>query len=405
MTGTDGTNTATSTTFTVTVTDNQAPTLLAPANQNLNVIANTCAANYTIADPFTDNCTGGTWGYSTTGATILTSSGNTRNDGQSSGVLSFNKGTTIVTLTGTDGTNIVTSTTFTVTVNDHQIPTLSPFISQTINTVNCSAGNFTIPDPITDNCPGATWGYSIKGATVDSVGGIPDGTNSSVLSLNPGYNEFNLYGVDASGNTSLVHTRQIIVSSPTCTQMVNLKALLQGFYIGDTTMAPVLLNQGVSASNLIADSISIQLSIAPPTMNGSTYYTLLNTDGSASFNIFPTPYKDYYIRIRHRNSIETWTSTPVVIGATTNYDFTSAASKAYGGNQIEVEPGIFAIYTGDINQDGVIDGLDFNDWENDSNNFSGGYFSTDLNGDGVVDGLDFIYWEQNSNNFVGAIIP
>ena len=60
--------------------------------------------------------------------------------------------------------------------------------------------------------------------------------------------------------------------------------------------------------------------------------------------------------------------------------------------------------SGDINQDAVIDGLDYNDWENDNNNFAGGYFTTDLNGDGIVDGLDFILWETNSNNFVGAII-
>ncbi|MFZ4754318.1 MAG: hypothetical protein ACOYLG_13325 [Chitinophagaceae bacterium] len=52
----------------------------------------------------------------------------------------------------------------------------------------------------------------------------------------------------------------------------------------------------------------------------------------------------------------------------------------------------------------MIDGLDYNDWENDNNNFAGGYFTTDLNGDGIVDGLDFILWETNSNNFVGAII-
>jgi hypothetical protein len=76
-----------------------------------------------------------------------------------------------------------------------------------------------------------------------------------------------------------------------------------------------------------------------------------------------------------------------------------------GSNQFEVEFGLWGFYSGDINQDGVIDGLDYNDWETDSNNFAGGYFSTDLNGDGIVDGLDFIYWEQNSNNFVGAVIP
>ncbi|GBL34771.1 hypothetical protein EMGBS15_03660 [Filimonas sp.] len=122
------TNTCGSTTcsFTVTVTDNQAPTLASPGAQNLNVIANTCAANYTIADPISDNCTGSTWGYSTTGATTLSSSGNTIADGTGSGVLSFNVGATVVTLTGTDAvSNVATSTTFTVTVVDDQVPTIT----------------------------------------------------------------------------------------------------------------------------------------------------------------------------------------------------------------------------------------------------------------------------------------
>jgi len=53
----------------------------------------------------------------------------------------------------------------------------------------------------------------------------------------------------------------------------------------------------------------------------------------------------------------------------------------------------------------VIDGLDYNDWENDNNNFAGGYVTTDFNGDGTVDGLDFLIWEPNNNNFIGSAKP
>ncbi|MEI2724395.1 MAG: hypothetical protein V9H26_12945 [Verrucomicrobiota bacterium] len=89
------------------------------------------------------------WGYSTTGATVLTSSGNTRNNGQNSGALSFNKGITTVTLTGTDGTNAATTVTFTVTVNDNQAPTLVAPANQTLNVIaNTCAANYTISDPI-----------------------------------------------------------------------------------------------------------------------------------------------------------------------------------------------------------------------------------------------------------------
>ena len=114
----------------------------------------------------------------------------------------------------------------------------------------------------------------------------------------------------------------------------------------------------------------------------------------------------YDLSVKHRNSIETGSAIPVLITFTnSSYDFSVQASKAFGANQIEMVAGIFAIYSGDINQDGVIDGLDFNDWENNNNNFADGQLSTDLNGDGVVDGLDFIFCEMNSTLFVGVIAP
>ncbi|MEI2724396.1 MAG: hypothetical protein V9H26_12950 [Verrucomicrobiota bacterium] len=120
----------------------------------------------------------------TTGATTLTSSGNTRNDGQSSGVLSFNKGSTTVTLTGTDGTNAATSVTFTVTVNDNQAPTLVAPTNQTLNvSANTCTANYTIADPISDNSRGAIWGYSTTGATVLTTTGNTrnDGQNSGSI--------------------------------------------------------------------------------------------------------------------------------------------------------------------------------------------------------------------------------
>ena len=42
------------------------------------------------------------------------------------------------------------------------------------------------------------------------------------------------------------------------------------------------------------------------------------------------------------------------------YDFTSANTQAYEDNMIQVDapPVNFAIYSGDVNQDGVVDGSD-----------------------------------------------
>jgi hypothetical protein len=93
------------------------------------------------------------------------------------------------------------------------------------------------------------------------------------------------------------------------------------------------------------------------------------------------------------------------MAATTSYDFTTAALKAFGDNMIEVETGVFAMFTGDMNQDEFIDPFDFAGYNDDNNNFSTGYYATDLNGDGFVDPFDFAVYNDNNNDFVMSAHP
>ena len=37
-----------------------------------------------------------------------------------------------------------------------------------------------------------------------------------------------------------------------------------------------------------------------------------------------------------------------------SYNFTTSASQAYGGNQVELAPGIFALYSGDVVKDATV---------------------------------------------------
>jgi len=60
----------------------------------------------------------------------------------------------------------------------------------------------------------------------------------------------------------------------------------------------------------------------------------------------------------------------------------TGTNKAYGDNMKEVEPGVFAIYSGDVNQDGYIATDDVTSVDNDNLvGASGPYLVTDLNGD------------------------
>jgi hypothetical protein len=154
------------------------------------------------------------------------------------------------------------------------------------------------------------------------------------------------------------------------------------------------------------DDVTIELRAAADGSLVDTATAALQTNGTAVAS-FPTGASgSYYLVIKYKNAIETWSATPQSVGLTPlTYDFTNAASKAFGNNMKQVSPGVFAIYSGDINQDANVDNLDYSAWEEDANNLQSGYFPTDLNGDGNVDNLDYSIWETNSNNFVYSITP
>lgn len=80
-------------------------------------------------------------------------------------------------------------------------------------------------------------------------------------------------------------------------------------------------------------------------------------------------------------------------------------NNAYADNQKEMEPGVFAIYSGDVNQDAVVDFIDQIIMDNDVLNFAVGYLNSDLNGDSVVDFLDQIILDNNVFAFVAAYSP
>jgi hypothetical protein len=75
-------------------------------------------------------------------------------------------------------------------------------------------------------------------------------------------------------------------------------------------------------------------------------------------------------------------------------------SPAYGDGvnpaMREVSGGKYALYSGDINQDGTIDIFDLQIAENDASNFTFGYNSSDVNGEGNTDIFDLQLIEVNS---------
>ncbi len=188
---------------------------------------------------------------------------------------------------------------------------------------------------------------------------------------------------------------------------LNLKAYLQGYYTGAGIMENVVFNEGVTAlPGNECDTVNIQLrqAFAPYALVSETKQ-IIQTNGLVTYSGSAAIGQSYYIVIKHRNTTETWSSNAVLLTENTFYDFSTAANKAYGDNQTEVEPGIWALYTGDINQDENVDLLDLSNLENDITNFQFGYFATDINGDGNVDLLDSPLLEENINGFIFSMHP
>nr|HPI55551.1 hypothetical protein [Chitinophagaceae bacterium] len=252
-----------------------------------------------------------------------------------------------------------------------------------------------------------------------------DAGNNKFMGVSYGggnYNQGVLYEYDKQTSTVSIqqHFKDSIGASPWIVPIrilditnilqthCQLKMFLQGYYEGASMMKSVLQNQGVAVNSALTDTVTIELhdTIAPFGIAYS-FTGILATNGIVMCS-FPVACNghSYNVVVRQRNSLETWSAAPLLMSEGAAFDFSTAASQAYGNNQIEIEPGVFAIYSGDLNQDGFIDSFDFPALDTDIfNGVNGVYVNTDLNGDGFVDSFDFPVFDANSYNGVSAMMP
>jgi hypothetical protein len=181
----------------------------------------------------------------------------------------------------------------------------------------------------------------------------------------------------------------------------------QGLYSSNGVLRQANDNLGAHWPSGIADHITVELHDA------SNYSTIVYTSNDVSLNIsgtaivsIPAIYSgSYYITLKHRNSLQIVSAATVSFsGSTINKSFASPA-EVFGGNLRQMEDLGYAIYSGDINQDGFINQLDITLVDNDALNFSKGYLTSDCNGDGSVDAEDLIIVDNNAALFIDAQLP
>jgi hypothetical protein len=216
-------------------------------------------------------------------------------------------------------------------------------------------------------------------------------------------------------------SNMVSVTSVTCPPQniaVNVKAFIEGYYSGNGMMdnfgsgGCLSITSGAPATD--ADTMRIVL-VNPSNMQDvMTVAGILHTNGQMSVTIPASNISgnSYFIKLIHRNSLETWSSQPVVFTSpSTSYDFTTAQNKAFGNNMVQTFDNMgWMIYSGDIsdgtlngtglgNQDGIIEAQDYVDMENAVAIIKIGYQYEDLTGDGIVEAADYLIME----NAVSAI--
>jgi hypothetical protein len=189
--------------------------------------------------------------------------------------------------------------------------------------------------------------------------------------------------------------------------VVNLTMFIQGYYTFGGAMASVRVNQEIEGADIAdVEMLTVELHDAENFSMVTATTAMLHTDGTLSASFDDAPSGSYYIAIKGRNSIQTWSAEPQTVGSTPlAYNFSTAASQAYGDNMIDMGEGVFAFYSGDIAQDELIEFSDYSAWETDAFNFAFGDFATDLTGDGLVEFSDYSIWEANAFNFIYAQYP
>ena len=180
---------------------------------------------------------------------------------------------------------------------------------------------------------------------------------------------------------------------------LNLTVVMEGFYNS------ALNNMAISDTA----SVYLRSSVFPYAIIDSSKGIINGITLTGSFRISNAPTENYYIVVKHRNTIETWSSTTVSYTSlsTIAYNFTNLITKAFGNNMISVDasPVRFAIYSGDINQDGTIDASDVSNADNDAFSSVSGYVNSDVTGDNFVDAADVSIVDNNAFNSVSVITP
>ncbi|MBL0314372.1 MAG: HYR domain-containing protein [Flavobacteriales bacterium] len=250
--------------ITVTVTDNQVPTITCPAAQTL-VLNASCAgvlADYRSLATIADNCT-------PSGSLTVTQS-------PVAGTAVSGVGTTVVTLTVTDASSNTASCTFNVNRVDTTVPTITCPAAQTLVLNAACAGvlaDYTSLATVADNCT-ATGALTVTQSP--AAGTAVSGVGTTVVTLTV---------TDASSNTAncTFNVNRVDTTVPTITcpaaQTLVLNSSCAGVLADYTSLATVADNCTATGALTVTQSPTAGTAVSGV---GTTVVTLTVTDASSN---------------------------------------------------------------------------------------------------------------------------
>lgn len=188
---------------------------------------------------------------------------------------------------------------------------------------------------------------------------------------------------DSSSIYKIINTAKITV---------NIKLIQEGQY-----------NQPVNSLNK-KDTVRVYLYSYPGLLRVDSAFSIIDSLTFTGLFEFPNaPTGSYFISIKTKNGIETWSKPGgelMTRGVIYNYDFTASESQAYGNN-LKLIGSVYCLFSGDCNQDGIINALDRAELVEQTG--MSGYLSGDLDGNGIVNEADKIILTSNLGK--SKIIP
>jgi hypothetical protein len=201
-----------------------------------------------------------------------------------------------------------------------------------------------------------------------------------------------------------------VLTSPPQSVVFSVRCLLEGLYVGSGLMRPGLFLLGLTSQSDAADSLEVGLwnpnALSVPVWRDTV---VVNTSGLAGV-VLPAGFRNnsYFISVRSRNSLETWSAAPVLVQDSLVYDLSTVLSSAYSNGSNSpmklLSGGRFGLYAGDINRDGAIDISDLSAiWTSSFGSPAPAYVVTDLSGDGIPDITDIsLVWSNTFNSLFYA---